>query len=207
MHVCARAAQQPSSNQQPASAANKPLLFPVHHFVWLPLGRLLIVYIRGDARWCSTFFRDASAVSAKTGRDYPDVVTEADLAAEREMRLMITTQQPTHGILGEELGSVQLEADWVWVLDPVDGTRDFATGTLSWGTLIGLCWRGRPVLGVIDQPVTRERWVGVHGHPTLYVRNHSSTYSCTWSACCMLHPNNHTEAARNHVRTSCGMLL
>lgn len=93
------------------------------------------------------------------GREYPDVVTEADLAAERSMRALIEEEWPTHGILGEEFGSTRLSSDWVWVLDPVDGTRDFATGTLSWGTLIGLCHRGRPVFGVIDQPITRERWI------------------------------------------------
>ena len=63
------------------------------------------------------------------GRDFPDVVTEADLAAERAMRSLIDVEWPTHGVLGEEFGSVGLERDWVWVLDPVDGTRDFATGT------------------------------------------------------------------------------
>eukprot|EP01052_Picozoa_sp_SAG31_P015544 SAG31_NODE_1002_length_10448_cov_27.630399_10_plen_318_part_00 len=114
------------------------------------------------------FRKVAAQGKASEDRDYPDVVTEADLAAEREMRALVEAEWPAHGILGEEFGAVRLESDWVWVLDPVDGTRDFATGTMSWGTLIGLCFRGEPVLGVIDQPITRERWVGGRGHPTRY---------------------------------------
>jgi len=81
------------------------------------------------------------------------------------MRALIEARYPDHGILGEEFGSTRLDADWVWVLDPVDGTRDFATGTMTWGSLIGLCFRSQPVLGVIDQPVAGERWIGAHGHP------------------------------------------
>ena len=134
-------------------------------------------------------FRVASLVQAKTGArhsdtppsqgtpsvsgrwaaagstEYPDVVTEADLNGERAMRALIEARYPNHGILGEEFGSTRLDADWVWVLDPVDGTRDFATGTMTWGSLIGLCFRSQPVLGVIDQPVAGERWIGAHGHP------------------------------------------
>ena len=115
------------------------------------------------------YFRNPAAVHTKDSHtEYPDVVTEADLSAEKAMRELIEQRYPTHGILGEEFGSVRLESDWVWVLDPVDGTRDFATGTLTWGTLIGLCFRCVPVLGVIDQPIVGDRWLGAHGHPTTY---------------------------------------
>ena len=62
-------------------------------------------------------------------------MTAADKNAEREMRALIEAEYPSHGILGEEYGAVGLGREWVWVLDPVDGTRDFATGTLTWGTL------------------------------------------------------------------------
>ncbi|MBF0354579.1 MAG: histidinol-phosphatase [Alphaproteobacteria bacterium] len=93
-------------------------------------------------------------------------VTIADREAERVMRTLITKRFPEHGILGEEFGNERLDARYVWVLDPVDGTRAFITGKPSFGTLIGL-WEGdRPVLGVIDQPVTRERWLGVSGQDT-----------------------------------------
>ncbi|MDK9721305.1 MAG: histidinol-phosphatase [Rhodospirillales bacterium] len=90
-------------------------------------------------------------------------VTIADREAERVMRAMINATFPEHGILGEEFGNERLDASHVWVLDPVDGTRAFITGKPSFGTLIGL-WSGKkPVLGVIDQPVTKERWLGVSG--------------------------------------------
>eukprot|EP01043_Picozoa_sp_COSAG02_P003759 COSAG02_NODE_94_length_37427_cov_79.161728_14_plen_244_part_00 len=130
-------------------------------------------------------FRVAAVVRSKDSHtEYPDVVTEADLSAEKAMRGLIEARYPTHGILGEEFGSVRLESDWVWVLDPVDGTRDFATGTLTWGTLIGLCFRSAPVLGVIDQPVAGDRWLGAHGHPTTYngtpiTYSHDGDVPCT----------------------------
>jgi inositol-phosphate phosphatase/L-galactose 1-phosphate phosphatase/histidinol-phosphatase len=90
-------------------------------------------------------------------------VTIADREAERAMRAIINQTCPDHGILGEEFGNERLDASHVWVLDPVDGTRAFITGKPSFGTLIGL-WAGdKPVLGVIDQPVTKERWLGVAG--------------------------------------------
>lgn len=77
-------------------------------------------------------FRNASVVQSKDSHtEYPDVVTAADLNAEKAMRALIYDRYPEHGILGEEFGSVRLDSDWVWVLDPVDGTRDFATGTLT----------------------------------------------------------------------------
>lgn len=90
-------------------------------------------------------------------------VTIADREAERVMRQIINQTHPDHGILGEEFGSERLDARYVWVFDPIDGTRSFITGMPTFGTLIGL-WEGtRPVLGVIDQPVTKERWLGVSG--------------------------------------------
>jgi histidinol phosphatase-like enzyme (inositol monophosphatase family) len=79
------------------------------------------------------------------------------------MRRLIAEQAPAHGILGEEFGPERLDADWVWVLDPIDGTKAFITGKPSFGTLIALLYRGAPVLGIIDQPVLRERWRGVSG--------------------------------------------
>jgi inositol-phosphate phosphatase/L-galactose 1-phosphate phosphatase/histidinol-phosphatase len=90
-------------------------------------------------------------------------VTIADRQAEERMRAILEAEVPEHGILGEEYGTVRVDAEWVWVLDPVDGTRAFITGLPIFGTLIGLCHRGRPVLGVIDQPILRERWLGHAG--------------------------------------------
>jgi histidinol phosphatase-like enzyme (inositol monophosphatase family) len=111
-------------------------------------------------------FRSKLLVEAK-GDASP--VTEADRAAERAMRDLIAANFPHHGILGEEYGSERAEAEWLWVLDPIDGTRAFLTGRPLFGTLIALLRHGVPVLGIIDQPVTGERWTGVVGRPTMFV--------------------------------------
>jgi myo-inositol-1(or 4)-monophosphatase len=108
-------------------------------------------------------FRSALLVEAK-GDASP--VTEADRAAERAIRDLLAARLPTHGVIGEEYGNELAEAEWVWVLDPIDGTRAFVTGRPLFGTLIGLLHRGTPVLGIIDQPVTGERWIGVAGQRT-----------------------------------------
>jgi inositol-phosphate phosphatase / L-galactose 1-phosphate phosphatase / histidinol-phosphatase len=97
--------------------------------------------------------------------DKPDLtpVTIADREAEAAMRALIAARFPDHGIIGEEQGRLRDDAEFVWVLDPIDGTKNFISGIPLFGTLIGLARAGRPVLGVIDQPVLRERWVGVAG--------------------------------------------
>ena len=82
------------------------------------------------------------------------------------MREMIENKFPGHGIYGEEFGPVRVEAEYVWVLDPIDGTKSFITGKPLFGTLIALLHHGKPVLGVIDQCVLRERWVGATGRGT-----------------------------------------
>ncbi len=93
-------------------------------------------------------------------------VTIADRDAESAMRALIEAEFPAHGILGEEHGELRPDAEYVWVLDPIDGTKSFISGIPLFGTLIGLLHRGRPVLGVIDQPVLKERWLGVAGQAT-----------------------------------------
>ncbi|WP_237217057.1 inositol monophosphatase family protein [Falsiroseomonas oryziterrae] len=108
-------------------------------------------------------FRSALLVEAK-GDASP--VTEADRAAERAIRDLLAAMVPGHGVIGEEYGNSREDAEWVWVLDPIDGTRAFVTGRPLFGTLIGLLHRGVPVLGIMDQPVTGERWIGVAGHRT-----------------------------------------
>lgn len=93
-----------------------------------------------------------------------DPVTAADRAAETAMRAAIRAQYPTHGIVGEEFGAEGTAASHQWVLDPIDGTRAFILGLPVWGTLIGLTDAGRPVLGMMDQPFTRERyWASARG--------------------------------------------
>jgi inositol-phosphate phosphatase/L-galactose 1-phosphate phosphatase/histidinol-phosphatase len=93
-------------------------------------------------------------------------VTLADRDTEAAMRAVLAEALPEHGVLGEEHGAALLDAEHVWVLDPIDGTRSFICGVPVFGTLIGLARHGRPICGIIDQPVSRERWVGAAGLPT-----------------------------------------
>jgi histidinol phosphatase-like enzyme (inositol monophosphatase family) len=90
-------------------------------------------------------------------------VTDLDRRIEARMRELIDDRYPNHGILGEEHGSRDLDAELVWVLDPIDGTAPFIAGIPVYGTLIGLARDGRPFLGVIDHPATDDRWVGLSG--------------------------------------------
>jgi inositol-phosphate phosphatase/L-galactose 1-phosphate phosphatase/histidinol-phosphatase len=109
------------------------------------------------------YFRTKLAVD-----DKPDLspVTAADRAAEAVMRRLINARFPDHGILGEEYGRERDDAEFVWVLDPIDGTKSFISGVPLFGTLIALAQAGRPILGIIDQPISRERWVGAEGRAT-----------------------------------------
>lgn len=105
-------------------------------------------------------FRSRLAVENKLAGAAFDPVTVADKAAEAAMRTLIGAHHPGHGILGEEYGSERLDAEHVWVLDPIDGTRAFISGLPVWGTLIGLTRGGTPTLGMMAQPFTGERYVG-----------------------------------------------
>ena len=99
-------------------------------------------------------------------------VTIADREAESAMRRIIEETHPDHGIVGEEHGTVRPDADDVWVLDPIDGTKQFISGKPTFGCLVALVHRGRPVLGVIDMPALQERWVGAAGRATLFTDAH-----------------------------------
>jgi myo-inositol-1(or 4)-monophosphatase len=106
------------------------------------------------------FFRTALTVEHKPGTRGFDPVTEADRAAEAVMRRLIEQTFPHHGIVGEEYGSDRADAEYVWALDPIDGTKSFISGMPAWGTLIGLAHHGEPVFGMMHQPFTRERFTG-----------------------------------------------
>jgi inositol-phosphate phosphatase / L-galactose 1-phosphate phosphatase / histidinol-phosphatase len=93
-------------------------------------------------------------------------VTQADREAETAMRALIAQSYPEHGIMGEEHGSERLDADLVWVLDPIDGTRAFVNGIPLFATLIALVRDGEPILGMNAYPALGERWLGVRGKPT-----------------------------------------
>jgi myo-inositol-1(or 4)-monophosphatase len=111
------------------------------------------------------FFRSGIASDLKADQS---PVTVADRSAEQAMRAVLSERFPDHGILGEEFGLDRPAARLRWVLDPIDGTRAFITGRPSFGTLIGLLDDGVPILGLIDQPVTGERWVGARGRATTF---------------------------------------
>jgi histidinol phosphatase-like enzyme (inositol monophosphatase family) len=87
-------------------------------------------------------------------------VTLADRGAEELMRGLIAKKFPSHGLIGEEFGNDRPDAEFVWVLDPIDGTKSFITGVPLWGTLIALLHQGQPVLGVINQPVLGQLMIG-----------------------------------------------
>jgi inositol-phosphate phosphatase/L-galactose 1-phosphate phosphatase/histidinol-phosphatase len=112
--------------------------------------------------------------------DKPDLspVTAADRAAETAMRHLIRAQFPEHGIIGEEYGAEREDAEFVWVLDPIDGTKSFISGVPLFGTLIALAQHGRPILGIIDQPILRERWIGAAGRATTFNGNPVRTRPC-----------------------------
>jgi myo-inositol-1(or 4)-monophosphatase len=106
------------------------------------------------------FFRTALSAHDKSHGGVFDPVTEADKAAETAMRRRIGESFPAHGIVGEEFGAERQDAEFVWVLDPIDGTKSFISGLPVWGTLIGLQHGGRPCYGMMHQPFTRERYSG-----------------------------------------------
>lgn len=112
-------------------------------------------------RW----FRSAVTVDTKAD-DSP--VTIADREIEAAIRARIAARFPDHGILGEEHGRDRLGADYVWVIDPIDGTRSFISGWPVYGMLLALLWREKPILGLIDMPILEERWLGRAGVPTLF---------------------------------------
>ena len=106
------------------------------------------------------FFRAAFETQDKSAGGVFDPVTAADRGAEQVIRAAIKQRFPQHGIVGEEFGAENADADYVWVLDPIDGTKSFISGLPTWGTLIGLTHKGRPVYGMMHQPFTRERYFG-----------------------------------------------
>jgi histidinol phosphatase-like enzyme (inositol monophosphatase family) len=105
-------------------------------------------------------------------------VTEADRAAEAAIRAILETERPEDGIIGEEYGVSREGAERRWILDPIDGTRSFMTGRPIFGTLIALIEGETPVLGIIDQPISGERWVGARGRPTTFNGEPARSRAC-----------------------------
>jgi histidinol phosphatase-like enzyme (inositol monophosphatase family) len=105
-------------------------------------------------------FRANLAIDHKGGGVF-DPVTAADIAAERVIRATLAETYPDHGVVGEELGLLEGKEPYCWVIDPIDGTRAFIIGQPLWGSLIGLACNGEPLLGLMAQPFTKERfWSG-----------------------------------------------
>ena len=105
-------------------------------------------------------------------------VTVADQEIETKLRDMIMERFPDHGILGEEYDSINLDAKYVWVLDPIDGTHCFSVGFLIFGTMIALLEDGKPILGVIDAPAMDDRWIGIKGQPSTLNGQPIKTKAC-----------------------------
>ncbi len=106
------------------------------------------------------WYRAMPAITDKGAASGFDPVTEADRAAELAIRALIAAHHPDHGIIGEEFGRQNVDAEYVWVIDPIDGTKAFISGQPVWGTLIALLRNGEAVLGLLDQPFLRERYWG-----------------------------------------------
>ena len=111
------------------------------------------------------YFRSPLTVESKPDKS---PITAADREAEAAMRALIEDAYPAHGIIGEEIEDRLAGAEYVWVLDPIDGTQSFVTGKPLFGTLIALMRNGEPILGVMDMPAIGERWVGVGGRETTF---------------------------------------
>ncbi len=122
------------------------------------------------------YFRQPAGVEMKADRS---PVTRADREAEEAMRRILDAERSGDGIVGEEHGIKEGVTGRQWILDPIDGTRSFTVGRAIFGTLIALVEDGWPVLGVIDQPVQRERWIGVAGRATEFNGAPARTRACS----------------------------
>jgi len=137
------------------------------------LDRFLVELNRVSAAAILPLFRADHGLVDKGGARGFDPVTDADKGAERAIRALISNRYPEHGVIGEEYGEDRPDAEFVWVLDPVDGTRAFIAGLPLWCTLIGLRFRGKPVLGSIGQPFLDEIYIGHAGASRLMARGES----------------------------------
>jgi histidinol phosphatase-like enzyme (inositol monophosphatase family) len=137
------------------------------------LDAFLVELNRAAAGAILPLFRADHGLVDKGGAKGFDPVTEADKGAERAIRQLIAERYPEHGVIGEEYGEDRPDAEWVWVLDPVDGTRAFIAGLPLWCTLIGLRHEGRPVLGSIGQSYLGELYIGHAGGSRLMSRGTS----------------------------------
>ena len=109
------------------------------------------------------YFRKSIEVDSKKDES---PVTIADKNTELKIRELISIKYPNHGILGEEFESKDVDSEYLWVIDPIDGTRSFIAGHKDFGTLIALLHNKKPIIGIINCPIHNERWVGIEGQQT-----------------------------------------
>ncbi|MFQ6024568.1 MAG: inositol monophosphatase family protein, partial [Acidiferrobacterales bacterium] len=145
------------------------------------------------------YFRKPVTVETKTDGS---PVTPVDKETERLLRELIEQTYPDHGIAGEEYPSVRDEAEFVWVLDPVDGTKSFLAGIPLFGILVALAHRGRFILGVVDQPILGDRWVGADGHGTTFNGIPVRTRQCsalTEAVLCVAGPDDYAKTYDDQI--------
>jgi inositol-phosphate phosphatase/L-galactose 1-phosphate phosphatase/histidinol-phosphatase len=121
------------------------------------------------------YFRRSVPIEIKPDKS---PVTPVDKETEQLLRQLIEQRYPQHGISGEEGPDVRAQAEYVWVLDPLDGTKSFLAGMPLFGILIGLAHAGRFILGLIDQPILHDRWLGADGHGTRFNGKRTQTRRC-----------------------------
>jgi len=117
--------------------------------------------------------------NGEVAKDDDSPVTKADREIEKVIREAIETKFPDHGIIGEEFGNKNIDADFIWVLDPIDGTSSFIIGRAIFGTLIALIHKGKPLLGIMNQPISSERWIGIEGQGSSFQGKKITTRNCT----------------------------
>lgn len=151
------------------------------------------------------YFRTNLSIYSK---DDQTPVTRADRESEATMRAILSANVPEHGIIGEEYGPERNNAEWVWVLDPIDGTKSYVTGVPLFGILVSLVHRGRPVIGIIDQPILGERWIGVEGMVSQFKGKDARTRPCAgltnaWLYASTPHMFDDTEFSRFEALRQC----
>ncbi len=128
-----------------------------------------------SAKVISKYFRSGFHIEDKKDQS---PVTIADKEAEQAIRAILAQERPHDGIHGEEFGSDRGKSGYLWVLDPIDGTKSFATGRPIFGTLIALVHNGEAIIGLLNQPISGERWIGVRGQGTTFNGKPCRTRKC-----------------------------